>query len=46
LHENVALPSLVLLTDDGKLQARIADPHHRTKKTYLAQAERGLGRFP
>ena len=31
---------LMLLTDDGKLQARIADPRHRLKKTYLAQVER------
>ena len=31
---------LVLLTDDGVLQKQIADPHHRTKKTYLAQVER------
>ena len=30
---------LLLLTDDGKLQKRIADPQHRTKKTYLAQVE-------
>lgn len=30
---------LLLLTDDGALQKRIADPHHRTKKTYLAQVE-------
>ena len=30
---------LLLLTDDGKLQKRIADPHHRTQKTYLAQVE-------
>jgi 23S rRNA pseudouridine2457 synthase len=31
---------LLLLTDDGSLQKRIADPRHRTKKTYLAQVER------
>jgi len=31
---------LVLLTDDGKLQTRIADPRRRMKKTYLAQVER------
>jgi 23S rRNA-/tRNA-specific pseudouridylate synthase len=31
---------LVLLTDDDALQKRIADPRHRTKKTYLAQVER------
>jgi len=31
---------LLLLTDEGKLQQRIADPRHRTKKTYLAQVER------
>lgn len=31
---------LVLLTDDGALQKRIADPRHRMKKTYLAQVER------
>jgi len=30
---------LLLLTDDGRLQKRIADPQHRTKKTYLAQVE-------
>lgn len=28
---------LVLLTDEGKLQARIADPRHRTKKTCRSQ---------
>ena len=31
---------LLLLTDDGKLQARIADPRHKLKKIYLAQVER------
>lgn len=31
---------LLLLTDDGKLQKRIADPNQRTKKIYLAQVER------
>ena len=31
---------LLLLTDDGKLQQRIADPRHKMKKTYLAQVER------
>ena len=31
---------LLLLTDDGALQARITDPRHRIKKTYLAQVER------
>lgn len=30
---------LVLLTDDGVLQARIADPRHKLPKTYLAQVE-------
>ncbi len=30
---------LLLLTDDGVLQARIADPHHKLAKTYLAQVE-------
>jgi 23S rRNA pseudouridine2457 synthase len=30
---------LLLLTDDGALQKRIADPRQRTKKTYLAQVE-------
>ena len=31
---------LLLLTDDGQLQKRIADPGQKTKKTYLAQVER------
>lgn len=30
---------LVVLTDDGRLQARIADPRHKLEKTYLAQIE-------
>jgi 23S rRNA pseudouridine2457 synthase len=30
---------LLLLTDDGILQARIADPRHKLAKTYLAQVE-------
>jgi 23S rRNA pseudouridine2457 synthase len=30
---------LLILTDDGALQKRVADPRHRTKKTYLAQVE-------
>lgn len=30
---------LVLLTDDGWLQARISDPKHKMAKTYLAQVE-------
>jgi 23S rRNA pseudouridine2457 synthase len=30
---------LMLLTDDGRLQARIADPRHKMPKTYWAQVE-------
>jgi 23S rRNA pseudouridine2457 synthase len=30
---------LLLLTDDGRLQARIANPKHKTPKTYLVQVE-------
>jgi 23S rRNA pseudouridine2457 synthase len=30
---------LLLLTDDGRLQARIADPRHKMPKTYWAQIE-------
>ncbi|MFB9151145.1 pseudouridine synthase [Roseovarius ramblicola] len=30
---------LLLLTDDGKLQDRIASPRHRSEKTYLVQVE-------
>jgi len=30
---------LLLLTDDGRLQARIADPRYKLGKTYLAQVE-------
>lgn len=31
---------LVVLTDDGRLQAAIADPAHKLPKTYLVQVER------
>ncbi|MET0362242.1 MAG: pseudouridine synthase [Sphingobium sp.] len=30
---------LLLLTDDGRMQARIADPKYKTPKTYLVQVE-------
>lgn len=30
---------LLVLTDDGRLQARIAEPKHKLAKTYLAQVE-------
>ena len=32
---------LLLLTDDGRLQARIADPRFKMPKTYLAQVAGG-----
>ena len=31
---------LVVLTDDGALQARLADPRHRVEKVYWVQVER------
>jgi 23S rRNA pseudouridine2457 synthase len=34
---------LLLLTDGGRLQARIADPKHKTAKTYLVQVEGEIG---
>lgn len=30
---------LLLLTDDGRLQSRIADPRHKLPKTYLVQVD-------
>ena len=30
---------LLILTDDGKLQAKIADPQHKLEKTYWVQVE-------
>ncbi|MDX8351383.1 pseudouridine synthase [Cognatiyoonia sp. IB215182] len=30
---------LIVLTDDGRLQARIADPRHKLSKCYLVQVE-------
>jgi 23S rRNA pseudouridine2457 synthase len=33
---------LLLLTSDGALQARVADPRHKLPKTYWAQVEREL----
>ncbi|MGR3486070.1 MAG: pseudouridine synthase [Paracoccaceae bacterium] len=30
---------LLLLTDDGRLQARLSDPRHKVAKVYLAQVE-------
>jgi 23S rRNA pseudouridine2457 synthase len=34
---------LLILTDDGRLQARIADPRHKMAKTYLVQVEGAPG---
>ena len=34
---------LLLLTDDGRLQARIADPKFKLAKTYLVQVEGKIG---
>jgi len=34
-----ALPRLLLLTNDGALQAHIADPRHKLPKTYWVQVE-------
>jgi len=34
---------LLLLTDDGRLQARIADPKFKMPKTYLVQVEGDVG---
>lgn len=34
---------LLILTDDGALQARIADPRHKLPKTYWAQVEGAPG---
>lgn len=34
---------LMLLTDDGRLQARIADPKFKLPKTYLVQVEGDVG---
>jgi 23S rRNA pseudouridine2457 synthase len=34
---------LMLLTDDGKFQARIADPKFKMAKTYLVQVEGDMG---
>ncbi len=33
---------LMLLTDDGRLQARLSHPRHRTEKIYLVQVEGAL----
>ncbi|MFN5645373.1 MAG: pseudouridine synthase [Sphingomonadales bacterium] len=34
---------LMLLTDDGRLQAQIADPRHKMPKSYLVQVEGAVG---
>jgi len=33
---------LLLLTDDGKLQHKIADPKHKMKKTYWVQVDNAI----
>ena len=35
---------LLVLTDDGRLQARIAEPRHKMPKTYLVQVEGSPGK--
>jgi 23S rRNA pseudouridine2457 synthase len=37
---------LLLLTDDGKLQARIADPKFKLAKSYLVQVEGDVAEYP
>jgi 23S rRNA pseudouridine2457 synthase len=34
---------LMILTDDGRLQAQIADPRHKMPKSYLVQVEGAVG---
>lgn len=34
---------LLILTDDGAMQARISHPRHKTDKTYLVQVEGDIG---
>ena len=39
LKDWIDVPGLLLLTNDGQLQARIADPRHKMEKTYWVQVE-------